>query len=997
MKHRVTALMIAMAVVLLVGGAMVWRTVRAQSSLATVPFAEGISVNSFGGTGGATLWFRKADQTYVSLQFSVAQPYSLLTSVSTLTGLLSGGLNSLFATPRGPAGVGLQSQLGAAADLDNNGSIGAAVVSGTGVNIYQGTTGLSFHMQVFYEIGGDVNSVSFADFNGDGLPDLAVAYDGDGQPGGIAILLNKGDGTFAKPVTYASGTLATRFVVFDLNHDGNLDIASVAIGGTVSVLLGKGDGNFGAPTQYSIGTGSGSGSGQAIAAADVNGDGKPDLVVGGTTGILLGNGDGTFHPGSPLPPGASSTFIWAYAAGDLNNDGKMDLVYEDIQNQVIAPLFGNGDGTFRAGPTYAVSQLPDSIVLADYNNDGKLDIINGNGDARAFGPGDQSGNVEILLNNGDGTFQGASAYFTSPANPSQSSSVFSTVTALATAKFGGVFSGLLASGSDGGLTLFLGNGKGGFQAPQSLATQGGNAMAAADFNGDGIADAAVGQGTSNSVAILLGSASGLGAASMFPAGVYPTAIASGDFDGDGKLDLAVIGTATGSGALAFLKGNGDGTFQAPVTMPAGTTPTSMVAADINGDGKLDLIFADSGTNGNNGAIYVLINKGAGAFQAPVQVFSGLYPAFGIDDVNGDGRLDLVAAAEAGSGNSVVSWLQGNGNGTFQAPVAIATSDSNDNAVLVQDFNGDGHVDIVLAHSDSGESGGSTFLAGNGNGTFSSETSVLSSAEPTLLATTDLNGDGKPDLIIGGDTITVLLNNSVPTAKASVASAAPAISTSVAPGSLASAYGADLASKAAGSTSLPLPTIFGGTTVSILDAAGNVAAAPLLYVIPTQVNFEVPPGLATGPATVTISSGDGTKSAASVQIAAVAPGIFELNSSGLAAAYVTLYHANGTQTVEQVYTVSGNSVVASPVSLGSSTDQAYLFIFGTGIQAAGTSGVKVTIGGSALPVSYAGAQGGFVGLDQVNALLPQSLKGKGNVNINVTANGIAANAVNITIQ
>ena len=164
-----------------------------------------------------------------------------------------------------------------------------------------------------------------------------------------------------------------------------------------------------------------------------------------------------------------------------------------------------------------------------------------------------------------------------------------------------------------------------------------------------------------------------------------------------------------------------------------------------------------------------------------------------------------------------------------------------------------------------------------------------------------------------------------------------------------------------------------------------------------MNFEVPPGLATGPAIVTITSGDGTQSAASVQVASVAPGIFEQNSGGLAAAYVILYHADGSQTVEPDYTLKGGAVVASPVSLGSSTDQAYLFIFGTGLQDAGTAGVKVSVGGTDVPVPFAGAQGGFVGLDQVNVQLPRSLAGKGNVTIQVTANGIAANATNITIQ
>lgn len=131
---------------------------------------------------------------------------------------------------------------------------------------------------------------------------------------------------------------------------------------------------------------------------------------------------------------------------------------------------------------------------------------------------------------------------------------------------------------------------------------------------------------------------------------------------------------------------------------------------------------------------------------------------------------------------------------------------------------------------------------------------------------------------------------------------------------------------------------------------------------------------------------------------MAPGLFVFNSSGLAAAYVILYHADGTQTVEQIYSVgSGGTLVPSPVSLGSATDQPYLFLFGTGFDAAGTSGVTVSIGGINAPVTFAGPQGVYAGLDQVNVKLPASLAGAGNVTIQLIANGLAANAGNITFQ
>lgn len=134
-----------------------------------------------------------------------------------------------------------------------------------------------------------------------------------------------------------------------------------------------------------------------------------------------------------------------------------------------------------------------------------------------------------------------------------------------------------------------------------------------------------------------------------------------------------------------------------------------------------------------------------------------------------------------------------------------------------------------------------------------------------------------------------------------------------------------------------------------------------------------------------------------QVATVAPGIFTLNGANLAAAVGILASADGTQTPIQVYTVnSAGAVVANPINLGSASDQVYLELYGTGIEAAGTSNVQVTVGGTSVPVQYAG-KSSFEGEDQVNILLPHSLSGAGNVTVQVTASGIAANPVQITIQ
>jgi len=196
----------------------------------------------------------------------------------------------------------------------------------------------------------------------------------------------------------------------------------------------------------------------------------------------------------------------------------------------------------------------------------------------------------------------------------------------------------------------------------------------------------------------------------------------------------------------------------------------------------------------------------------------------------------------------------------------------------------------------------------------------------------------------------------------------------APESLATAYGSNLAS-----------------SVSLRDSSGVAHAATLNYVSPSQINFEIPAGVSVGAATVTIGA-----QTAAVEIDAVAPGLFTLNSAGLAAAYVVHVGPGSVQTMEAIFTTQGGSPAAVPISLSPSTDQFYLILFGTGIRAA-ASKVSVDIKGINAPVTYAGPQGAIPGLDQVNLLLPPQLAGSGLVDIILTAASRPANFVSIAIQ
>jgi len=213
----------------------------------------------------------------------------------------------------------------------------------------------------------------------------------------------------------------------------------------------------------------------------------------------------------------------------------------------------------------------------------------------------------------------------------------------------------------------------------------------------------------------------------------------GDFNKDGKLDL-VANSDTGSHTVELLIGNGDGTFQPPVSLKAGAVPISVAAADFNLDGNLDLAVANYGSN----TISVLLGNGDGTFRPPLNTPAVFRPTFVIaGDLNGDGKPDVVATNHAGD---TISVLLGNGDGTFQPPVSYLVANAPD-SIAIADFNGDGHPDLAVAcYFNSAV----LVLLGNGDGTFRKEKG-FGTGPPTNTLTSvvaaDFDGDGKPDLAV----------------------------------------------------------------------------------------------------------------------------------------------------------------------------------------------------------------------------------------------------------
>ena len=234
----------------------------------------------------------------------------------------------------------------------------------------------------------------------------------------------------------------------------------------------------------------------------------------------------------------------------------------------------------------------------------------------------------------------------------------------------------------------------------------------------------------------------------FPTGKAPAFVATADLNGDGIDDLVVANQA--SNTLTILLSDGKGGFHqkaSPVT-PVG--PVQVAVADLNHDGKMDLVVACAASN----QVSVYLGKGDGTFAPEKDYFSGMQPSYvAIADFNGDGKLDLAVANQ---GDNTVSIMSGNGDGTFRAPRAFSAGGTGPHYLAVADFSGDRKRDIAIASQT-----GVTLIVGNGAGVFGAPTTVLSGGNASVVAASDLNRDGKQDLVVIVDPFTqcqVLLGN-----------------------------------------------------------------------------------------------------------------------------------------------------------------------------------------------------------------------------------------------
>jgi hypothetical protein len=606
-------------------------TFSAPQTFAVGGTPTGVAVGSFTGDGKLDIVTANAGGT-----------------VSVLTGngdgTFGGPITSTVGGPLTSVAVG---------DFNRDGTPDLAVGTGSGLDVLEGNGNGTFQVTKVFTFFIDpqnpdfgtvpVNTVQVADFRGNGTLDILA----DSK-----LLLGNGDGTFQDPIQLASGVAAPASVIAgDFTGDGKLDVAISNFSGpsgppTLSLRVGNGDGTFQPVRTVNLGE-----TANALAAGDFRGNGTLDLVLASSLGsntvtVLPGNGDGTFATAPSLSSAGLSTAI---ASGVFTSSGATDLVTAGIASDAVV-LLNNGDGTFRAGPTLPSSRGDGSVVTgaftADGNQDialattfggeGKVNVYLGNGDGTFQAPrsidlgfdtnvfglvkGDFNGDgqldlavlyeqfntgqdfVKVLLGNGDGTFQDA-----------QTIGVAADSFNLAAGHFHGAGTlDLVTAGTRGSVSILTGNGDGTFQNPTTTNLGQdirGVAVGALHGNGkDDVVLATLGHlGAPSEVIVLPGNGDGtFGTPQVFQ---FHNSIPElggpvvADFFGDGKLSVAVT---TGEGDVSILRGNGDGTFQAPVNYLVndhGTVLNSLVAADFNGDGKPDLAV----TGSLSASVAVLLN------------------------------------------------------------------------------------------------------------------------------------------------------------------------------------------------------------------------------------------------------------------------------------------------------------------------------------------------------------------------------------------------------
>ena len=484
-------------------------------------------------------------------------------------------------------------------------------------------------------------------------------------------------------------------------------------------------------------------------------------------------------------------------------------------------------------------------------------------------------------------------------------------------------------------------------------------------------------------------------------------VAAADFNLDGNHDLLAFYSGPGSPespppaippSVVVWLGHGDGTFQLGPSVMTSVELWGATVADFNRDGLTDAAVWELGT------LEIFLGNGDATFGPAVRTDRFAWTPIRTADFNGDGLPDLVTEDRIllgdGDGNFTRSvWYQTLPDGQpFVAPAFSRWP------IAVADFTGDGNSDVALALEDRNFI---LVLPGNGDDTLlPPERQLVGWGNQPVAATTDLDGDGRLDMVTANflsGSVSVLMSRDPEGSSLQRAVSAASDTAVVAPESLATLM-APVPVTVTLSAFPPWPAGLGGVSLEVTDSLGATHVAPLVFVSPTQINFQVPAGVALGEAALTIVGEDGTTDVGTMHVDAVAPALFmRSHPVSIPAATAVIVEPDGYQIGAPVFLCSPSGAVAdcslSGLPLSAYGDrEIYVSFYGTGFRGANTDNVTCSIDGIPVPVVYAGPQA-TPGVDQINVrLVPELLHGRrrhGEV-VTMRINGVAANSAGISV-
>nr|WP_298100162.1 FG-GAP-like repeat-containing protein [uncultured Shinella sp.] len=561
--------------------------------------------------------------------------------------------------------------------------------------------------------------VTIADVNGDGKLDALT-----GNYNTVSVLLGDGTGHFISSTNVSVERDPKSIAVADINGDGKLDLITAnSFSSSVSVRWGGGSGGFSGGMDIAVGN-----SPETVKVADVNKDGKMDIVVTGFYGravTVLFGGEQTALTGISASTNQTGTLkIGDEITFTLSTD--LPLTVTGVPKLVLSngghAVYTGTDGDGRPMFVYTIAEGDDDTV--------GLSITG--------------------IDSGDGSINGREALFSFAEPVTVSENIGGTDLQLVDMNGDGKLD--FVSLSANYVNVLFGNGDG------SFATDGGTGvgmqpigMAVGDLNGDGKLDVVTGSYSNKSVSVRLGDGAG-GFTSVADTSLgteTPMSVTLADVNGDGKLDL-LVGV---NKAVSVRLGDGAGGFLSATTVSLSHDITSVAVADVNGDGKLDLV-ASTSSGLSTHRIAVRLGDGTGNFSGSTQFNLGTAArSVKLADVNGDGKLDLLTV---NYNSSTVSVRLGDGDGNFTGSTDIVVG-SGPLGIVVADLNGDGKLDLLTAN---GLSDSVSVRLGDGAGNFTGTTEITISNIQSVSAA-DVNGDGKLDILVTTNRgVFSMLNNSL---------------------------------------------------------------------------------------------------------------------------------------------------------------------------------------------------------------------------------------------